>query len=131
MPLTIEEILEVVAVVESAHSFAHVETGEEILHADINATASGDTTVVAASNAAEIRVLSVCFTVSAAVAVAWKSGSATTKIAAMSFPTEGGMNQDYRRGWFVETDMGESLVINLSGNANVRGIVNYILKKIK
>ena len=65
MPLTIEQILETVKVLEQVHSVAHAETGESILNTDINATASGDTTVVAATSDARIRVLSICFTVSA------------------------------------------------------------------
>ena len=96
-----------------------------ILNAAINATASGDTTVVAALTN-KIRVISIVFTCGTQVAVAWKSGASTTKIAAMSFAQYVGMNESYLPGWFVETDAAEALVINLSGNANVRGMVNYI-----
>ena len=94
---------------------------------DINATASGDTTVVAAVSGKKIRVLQMGFSVSAAVNIAWKSGASTTKIAARSFPANGGIESgDVSPGWVVETDAGEALVINLSGTANVRGQVNYI-----
>lgn len=127
MPIDIDQILQAVDVRILALLRPTWDTGEEIFNADINATSSGDTTVVASTTDSKIRVISICFTVSAQVAVAWKSGSAVTKIAAMSFPQYGGMNQDYRRGWFVEANVGQDLVINLSGNANVRGLVNYVL----
>lgn len=97
-----------------------------VKNAAINATASGDTTVVALVSGKKLRAFSVLLTVSTQVDVAWKSGASTTKIAAMSFPQYGGMNQDYLPGWFMETDAGEPMVINLSENANVRGVVNYI-----
>ena len=95
--------------------------------ADINATASGDTTVVSLVSGKKIRVLQMGFSVSAAVNIAWKSGASTTKIAARSFPADGGHETGrVDPGWVVETDSGDALVINLSTAVNVRGQVNYI-----
>lgn len=96
--------------------------------AEINATASGDTTVVAAVTGRKIRVLSYFIgPVSAAVNIAWKSGAGTTKVNAMTFAiNEGMVVPDMSPGWAVETDSGGALVINLSAAANVRGAVNYI-----
>ena len=95
-------------------------------HAKINATASGDTTVVSAVTGAKIRVISVVFTCSEQVNVAWKSGASTTKINAMPWAALGGMAENFKPGHFFETDSGEAAVINLSKTANVRGILNYI-----
>ena len=99
-----------------------------VKNADINATASGDTTVVAAVANKKLRVISVgIFPVSAAVNISWKSGASTTKIQPGTYViNEGFMLSDLSPGWFVETDSGEALVINLSATANVRGFVNYI-----
>lgn len=131
MPIDIDQIKSIVDV-RIAPSYApQVPTGEEIKHADITATASGDTTVIPAVVGKRIRVTAVLLTTSAQVNIAWKSGAsvsipASTKIPAMSFPQYGGMNQNYLPGWFVETDRDGSLIINLSGNATVSGMVNYI-----
>lgn len=103
-----------------------INTVYTVKNAAINATASGDTTVVSAVSGKKIRAFSIALTVSAQVDVAWKTGGGDTQIAAMSFAQYGGMNQDYLPGWFVESDSGEALLINLSGAANVRGMLNYI-----
>ena len=131
MPIDIDQIKSIVDVRVVPSYSSTVPTGEEIKHADIAATASGDTTVVAAVIGKKLRVTSVLLTVSAQVNIAWKSGvsvsgPASTKIPAMSFPQYGGMNQNYLPGWFVETDVDAPLIINLSGNAIVSGMVNYI-----
>src|SRR3990167_8682384 len=88
--------------------------------AEINATASGDTTVVALVASKKIQVVQMGFSVSTAVDIAWKSGAATTKINARSFATNGGMESgNVAPGKIVETDAGAALVINLSTTANV------------
>ena len=99
-----------------------------VKNADINATASGDTTVVALVSNKKIRVIAVgIFPVSAAVNISWKSGASTTKIQPGTYAiNEGFMLASLLPGWFMETDSGEALVINLSATANVRGFVNYI-----
>lgn len=95
--------------------------------AEINATASGDTTVVTGVVSRQIRVLQMGLSVSTDVNIAWKSGAATTKINARSFPAKGGHEStNASPGWIVETDAGDDLVINLSTAANVRGEVVYI-----
>lgn len=98
----------------------------EVKQAKIQATASGDTTVVAAVSGKVIRLLSVVLTCSVQVNVAWKSGASTTKIPAMPFAQYGGMSHTPSLGWFYETDSGEAAVINLSGTANVYGTVQYV-----
>lgn len=92
--------------------------------AEINATASGDTTVVQAT-AGKIRVIGLDIVVSASVDIAWKSGANTIRNA-QAFASNGGMVVPTTPGFFVETAAGEALVINLSTTANARGCVRYV-----
>jgi hypothetical protein len=97
----------------------------DVKQAGINATASGDTTVVAIVASRKIRVLGLTFSCSAAVSVAWKS-AATTLVQAMSFAANGGMEVDRGGyGYWTQTAVGEALIINLSDAVNVRGSVTY------
>jgi len=91
----------------------------------INATASGDTTVVAAVTGKKIRVVNLMLTTSAAISIAWKSG-ANTLISGMAFAANGGINGERLFGYFMETNATEALIINLSAAANVRGSLSYI-----
>jgi len=93
--------------------------------AEINATTLGDTPVVAAVTGKKIRVLVIDFACSAAVNVAWKSGSAVVR-QAQAFAQNGGIAHNALPGWFVETAAGEALVINLSAIANVYGAISYV-----
>jgi len=94
--------------------------------AEINATSSGDTSVIAAVSGKKIRVTAITLVCSAAVGVGWKSGS-NIKINAMPFAQNGGMALEFvsPAHFFVETNAGEALIINLSVNSNVRGSLNY------
>lgn len=106
---------------------SEIDTVYTVKQVGLNATASGDTTVIALVASKKLRVIGIIFTVSAAVAVAWKSGATTTKIEAMSWSQDGGVAApNMTPGWFMETDAGEALVVNLSINANVRGTLWYI-----
>ena len=100
-----------------------------VLHVYFDVTSSGDTTIVSALTN-KIRVLSLVFTVSANVSVAWFSGTSgegqTARIPAMSWNQNGGMCENFLPGWFMETAAARSLVMNLSTNANVRGSLNYV-----
>lgn len=97
------------------------------MQAEINATASGDTTVVAAVSGKILRVVMIGFSVSAAVNVAWKSGASTTKVNARSFPADGGLETgNVSPDWLFETNIGEAIVINLSTAVNTRGWLDYI-----
>jgi hypothetical protein len=98
----------------------------EVKRAEINATASGDTQVVAAVSGKQIRIVSVTFACSAAVAVSWKSAS-TTIVNAMSFAANGGMTEVWApHGYFAQGGTNEVLYINLSATATVRGVINYV-----
>lgn len=90
-----------------------------------NATASGDTTVLAAQTGKAIRVLSVYAHSSATVVVKFKSGS-TTISSDKKLATNGGFVLPYNpQGWY-QTNADEALVINLSALANVGVDITWI-----
>jgi hypothetical protein len=92
----------------------------------INATSSGDNTIVAAVTSKKIRVIGIAFVCSNTVDISFKSGS-TTKIDAMSFAKYGGMADNGGvAGYWLETASGEAFIMNLSGAVNVRGRVYYV-----
>ena len=130
-PVAVDDVghLLTIAVASQTGTLSRVDgntvTTYAVKQADINATSSGDTTVVAAVVGKKIQVTFVLLTCSAQVAVGWKSAT-TVLLNAMSFAQFGGRNQNYVPGWFVEAAENEALIINLSGNANVRGVINYI-----
>lgn len=97
-----------------------------VLWAEINASSSGDNTLLAAQGAGnKIRVLAVTFSCAAATTVAWKS-AATTKIHAMSFATNGGMDVNRMpAGYFLETAANEALILTLGGAVSVCGSFSY------
>ena len=100
---------------------------QQVLFADLNVTASGDTTVVAAVSDKKIRVVSIVFSTDTQTSVGWKSNS-TILIQPMAFAQYGGMAiNDLPYGFFVETVAGEALVANLTGTAAVRGSLLYAL----
>jgi len=97
----------------------------EVKQAQINISASGDNTVVAAVTAKKIRVVGVMFICAADVTVQVKS-LATSKIAAMSYHANGGVALWWPEGFWVETASGEALVFALGGNVQVSGSLNYV-----
>jgi hypothetical protein len=98
-----------------------------VLQLSVNATASGDNTLLVAVPGCKIRVLGVSVAATAAVSVAWKSGASNTMIQAMGFAASGQLNVERVVGYWMETNPGESLVLNLSATTNVRGALTYVL----
>lgn len=93
------------------------------------ATASGDTTVVAAVTGYKIRVIAYDFLVSANVDVKFKSGS-TDITGLYSVPVRGGkVDNENESGWF-ETAASEALKINLSAAVTLGGTLTYILVEV-
>lgn len=95
--------------------------------APINITSAGDAIVVPAVAGRRIRVLAISFCPSKNMSVSFKSGIITQKIPPMLFNQ--GQPFDVNRmpfGFFVETDPGDSFVINLSTNGNLAGSITYI-----
>ena len=101
----------------------------QTLSAGITATTSGNTQVVAAVSGFKIRVTGQDWGASAAITVKWRSG-ASTELVGGGYPVaaNGGISRDAQEGRFLfETASGAALNINLSGNANVGGTVQYEL----
>lgn len=101
-------------------------------YAPINASASGDNTVVAAVSGRKIRVQNYTAVAAASVSVTWKSG-ANLISGAMPFaanggaaPAAGGPNANGSDG-ILECNLGEALIMNLSGAVLVAGHVKYEL----
>jgi len=94
-----------------------------VLYAPINATASGDTQIVAGVSGKRIRVIAYAIVSSATVNVKFRSNT-TDITGAMRIVEGGGIAHAYDGGLF-QTAVGESLNINLSANATVGGYIVY------
>ena len=87
----------------------------------VNATALGDTTVVAAVAGKKIRVFAGLIMASINVDVAWADDTPNTMINAMSANARGGFSFNAFPGYAFQTASGQALLINLSTDSNVRG----------
>ena len=99
-----------------------------VQQADIDATASGNTQVVAAVSGKKIRVVSVLVTNKASAKRTVKFQSSTTNITAshMVAADGGGYSRDaLPGGWLFETSAGEALNINLDAGGNIGCDVSY------
>ena len=96
---------------------------QDVLYAPINATASGDTQIVAGVSGKRIRVIAYAIVASATVNVKFRSNT-TDITGAMRIVEGGGIAHAYDQGLF-QTAVSESLNINLSNNATVGGYVVY------
>jgi hypothetical protein len=94
-----------------------------VLFAQINATASGDTQVVAAVSGRRIVVVAFAVIASATVNIRFRSGT-TDITGSMRLVEGGGIAHAYDAGLF-QTATGQALNINLSTNATVGGYVVY------
>ena len=94
-----------------------------------NVTSSGDTSILAALTG-RARITSVVFSVSGDVDIAWMSGTAgqgqTTMVAAQTWKAGGGFALNFHPGYFAQTVVARDIVLNLSGNSNVRGVINVV-----
>jgi hypothetical protein len=91
--------------------------------AQINATSSGDTQVVAAVSGRRIVVVAYAVVASATVNIRFRSGT-TDITGSMRLVEGGGIAHAYDVGLF-QTATGQALNINLSANATVGGYVVY------
>jgi hypothetical protein len=99
----------------------------------VNASSSGNNTIVSAITGRKIRVVNYTLISAAAVTVTWKSGSSTNISGPMALAANGGMAPSSSAltpagmiGVF-ETSSGESLVLNLGSAIAVGGHLTYIL----
>lgn len=95
--------------------------------ANITASASGVTTIIALVAAKKIRVLAIWLTANAAVNVKWQSHVTPTDITGLAYlAANGGYVLPFNpAGWF-QTVAGEALDINLSGATPVGGSITYV-----
>lgn len=106
----------------------HMTPNPTLKWAEIDCTASGSTTVIAAVASKQLRIRAIVFTVgSSAVAIQFLS-NANVIIDAMYFDAYGGMEVDrlaHSQGRFMDTNAGEAFALSLSGTNTVRGQVCY------
>ncbi len=95
----------------------------------INATGSGDTTLVAAPQANQfIRVYHYHITSDRPVITKFKSGSEIKDISYATVASGGGICTPEYQGGLWDCNNGEALVINLSGVASVGGTLKFTVK---
>lgn len=94
--------------------------------APINATASGDNTIIAAVTGRKIRVIAISFNAALAVGISFKSNPGNTKIEQMLVAANGNFAANHFPGWFMETNVGEAFIMNNSLAINVRGSCAYV-----
>lgn len=98
----------------------------EVKWIKINATASGDNTVISSVSGKKLRLLTMWHTGEKDVAIIYKSGS-NTLINAESFAKNGGLGVNKQPfSYVLETNAGEAFIMNLSATLNVRGSVTYV-----
>lgn len=94
-----------------------------------NPAAAGDNTILSAVGGKKLTVISIDFVVAAAVSIAWYSGASgggsVPKRQAQAFAANSGMLRDLARPYFVQTNSGEPLVMNLSAAVSVVGALGY------
>jgi len=91
----------------------------------VNATASGDNTIVSAVTSKKIRVLSVVLVASGNVAAVWQSSTAGNISGTMDLARRGGYALSSPFGLF-ETTAGEALQLNLDSATTVSGHISYV-----
>jgi len=94
-----------------------------IHYAKIDLSASGDATIVPATTARKVRVLSIDLIAGGAVAATFKSGS--TDVTGAIPLTANQAFQTAREWGCFETESGEALVLNLSASEVVAGFITY------
>jgi len=107
--------------------------GAPVKHAKIEATASGNTAIVAAvaatatNPARRIAVLSLSIVAGTAVGVEWRSGTTTVISGKQEYPDAGGIVRAHNPMAWFKTAPGEALNINLDGASQVGGELVYQL----
>lgn len=104
------------------------ELAAALKHADVDATTSGNTQLVAAVTGKKIQVVSVLLTNKDSSTVTTKFQSATTDITAahMSAASGGGYSRNAGpNSWLFETASGVALNLNLGGAGSVGCDVSY------
>lgn len=95
----------------------------------IVASASGNTTLLAANSVNVIKVVSLSLLANADVNVKFRSGAATDITGLYYLPAKGGfvLPDHWDDCWFQTLVVTDGLIINLSGAVAVGGVLTYIL----
>lgn len=97
-----------------------------VLYAKIAAASSGANEIVAAVATKKIKVLRYSFSSSGTVNAKWQS--AATDLSGLYYEVSNtGISEPYCPIGIVQTNVGEALNLNLSGNVAVGGSLTYIL----
>lgn len=98
-----------------------------ILSVPINASAAGNTTVIAAVPDKAIYIISLEFLCAAAVTVEWQSGAGGAVISkGQAFAANGGKVLPFNPGTWGSTAINTLLNINLSAAVQVSGSIQYV-----
>jgi hypothetical protein len=99
-----------------------------VQYAPINASTSGNTTVVAAVASKRIYIISMEFLCAGAVTVEWQSNAGGTVICkGQAFPDNGGKVLPFNPGGWGATEAGQLLNVNLSAAVQVSGSIQYVV----
>ena len=99
-----------------------------VQYAPINASASGNTTVVPAVAGKAIYIISMEFLCAGAVTVEWQSGAGGTVISkGQAFPLGGGKVLPFNPAGWGATAVGELLNVNLNAAVQVAGSLQYVV----
>lgn len=123
---------EIVATVDNVNK-VHVGTGVGGVDAftspqrvDINASSSGNNTVVSAVANKKIRVLQFLMVCAGSVNCTWESSGGSTLSGPLPFAANGGTAPPYCPVGHFETVTGEGLVLNLGSAVQVGGHLVYV-----
>lgn len=104
---------------------------QAIQFASINISSSGDNTIIAADPARRIKILSYVFVAGGSVNIIFKSGASNSLSGAMPFVINAGIAAPPvapSTGPYMQTNVNEAFVINLSGAVGVTGHLSYYLE---
>lgn len=102
------------------------ETPTGILYADINLSTSG--TLVTGVSGKKIVVLSVSLVAESAVNATFQTSTGSTDIGGPYYcAANGGIVLPFNAGGWFQTNVGDSLLLNLSGSVSVGGSISYVL----
>jgi len=100
--------------------------GNDLTGAVIDASSTGNNTIVAAASGKNVLVYKIFFVVSAATTVTFKDGASTNLTGAITMTAGGAFVLDIdSEPWFTTTG-GNAFVISQSGTAQISGRAYYI-----
>ena len=94
--------------------------------ASVNASSSGDNTIIAGSTGLITRVYRIFLVIGGSTALTFKDGASNSYTGAMTFASGGSLVLDFQaEPWFIGT-AGNGFVINSSNAVQISGTVYYV-----